>query len=161
MSIIAWDGKTLAVDRNANWNGIRRTIRKSRRIASGEVIAWAGTLVNGQRLADWYEHGADPDKFPDCQKEEDFAHLVVASNDGVKEYGFGGPTPLIHEDVYQAWGSGSQLALGALAMGATAKEAVEVACQFCDSCGMGIDVYELDLGGNEGTMDGQWETRNA
>jgi ATP-dependent protease HslVU (ClpYQ) peptidase subunit len=47
------------------------------------------------------------------------------------------------EDPFMAWGSGRDFALGAMAMGATAREAVAVACRFNVYCGNGIDAFDL------------------
>lgn len=43
-------------------------------------------------------------------------------------------------DQREAWGSGADFALGAMAMGAGARRAVEVACELDVHCGKGIDV---------------------
>lgn len=42
-----------------------------------------------------------------------------------------------------AWGSGRDYAMGAMARGANAKEAAEIAMRFDNGCGMGIDVVSV------------------
>ena len=42
------------------------------------------------------------------------------------------------------WGDGQEVAMGALAMGADAIKAVEITSKYCDSCGCGIDAYNLE-----------------
>jgi hypothetical protein len=42
-----------------------------------------------------------------------------------------------------AYGSGGDLALGAMAAGATAKQAVAIACRFDPNTGQGIDAVQV------------------
>lgn len=142
MSIVAWDGKTLAADRQGTHYGLRRTIPKSKRLPNGDIVAWTGEAAQGLILSDWHVDGADPEKWPKFQETDDWCRLIVITKQGVIEYEQY-PAPMRFEGAYMAWGAGRDFALGALAMGATAKEAVEVACRFNNSCGMGVDVYEL------------------
>jgi len=71
MSVIAWDGKTLAADRQAVINGMKVRTCKLCRLPDGKVCAWVGA-----RAHDW----------PDFQRDEHFCRLIVASLDGVVEY---------------------------------------------------------------------------
>jgi len=58
-------------------------------------------------------------------------------------------------DSYMAWGSGSDFARAAMAMGAKAEQAVRVASRFSIDCGLGVDaltpedVAEPTVGANE------------
>ena len=42
-----------------------------------------------------------------------------------------------------AIGNGAEFALGAMVAGKTSEEAVEIACQLCPDCGMGMDKLVL------------------
>jgi len=145
VSVIAWDGQYLAVDRRCNTGDTTSTVIKSERLEdTGEVMAFVGLIAEGLALMDWYKRGADPDKYPELQNDaENNAVLVVASKDGVREYGFGAPFPVVQIDPYLAWGSGKDVALGALAMGATAEQAVNIASRLVTTCGNGVDVYKV------------------
>lgn len=44
---------------------------------------------------------------------------------------------------FDAWGSGESYALGALSMGATAKEAAQVACKHSTTCGGKIHTFTI------------------
>lgn len=143
MSVVAWDGKTIAADRQAT-NGSRKfTQSKLLRVESGEIIAWTGMTENGLTMARWYKDGADPAKFPfDVQTKEDWSRLIVASASGVVVYERL-PEPQEVEDSFDAWGSGADFAIGALAMGADACQAVAVASRFDAFCGFGVESFTL------------------
>jgi hypothetical protein len=147
MSVIAWDGQTIAADRQATNEGLAFTTTKMRRIKRDghipEVIAWIGDQDAGEMMAQWYEFGANPTDFPVCQKDkDDWARLIVADQYGVKLYERY-PVAIRIEDEFSAWGSGRDFAIAALYLGKTAREAVEVACALSIGCGNGIT--ELNL----------------
>ena len=142
MSVIVWDGKTLAADRQATCSDMAARVTKARRLESGEVLAWTGDQEQGLALARWYEAGADRDKWPAFQKGTDWTRLIVADADGVHFYDKE-PEQQRLEEPFAAWGSGRDFAIGALAMRANAEKAVEVASMFNVHCGCGCDVFEL------------------
>lgn len=143
MSVVAWDGYTLAVDRQGENAGHIFPVSKSRRLANGEIVAWTGGHAQGLLLAQWYEDGADPAKWPAFQSDKDsWTRLIVAKPTGIAVYEQY-PVPMIQEGLQRAYGAGRDFALGALAMGADARRAVEIASELSDSCGMGVDVYEI------------------
>ena len=146
MSVVVWDGKTLAADCQVTAAGTRHRVSKIRKLESGEVLAWTGWQDSGLAMADWYQQGADPKAFPAIQSDENrWSRLVVASPAGVFAYEHL-PFRLDVLDPYCAWGAGMDYALGALAMGADARRAVEVACLFSVDCGFGVEAYDLVSG---------------
>lgn len=143
MTVIAWDGKTLAADKQRSIRGTMSRCTKIRRAASGEVLAIAGDESAGLQMVAWYEGGAEAAAWPKCQDSDDgWARLVVFSRDGLKYYDKA-PVAITVEDPFAAFGSGMDAALGALAMGASASRAVEIASQLIDSCSGGVDAMEL------------------
>src|SRR4051812_31749209 len=105
MSIIAWDGETLAADRQATMAEMRRPVRKIWRLKNGELVGITGNEGGGRELAKWYEDGADPAKYPPMQATPEWVRLTVISTDGVRDYEQR-PVPLITLDKFMAWGSG-------------------------------------------------------
>lgn len=146
MSVVVWDGKTLAVDRQATCGELRMNVRKARYLAcADETVAWTGDHELGIVLANWYENGAKPEDWPPAQRDKDrWCRLIVVSRRGGLKFYEMEPVAQRYRDApYAAFGSGRDFALGALAMGATAEQAAEVACRFCVTCGGGVDVFRV------------------
>jgi len=140
MTTIAWDGRFLAVDKQTTADGTRRVATKARLAAAGvntprKVLAWAGCGPYGRFMCEWYEAGADPEKWPKFQYEgDDHAALIVATARRVEVFSAGVASypdlTIIEENPFYAWGSGYRFALGAMDRGATAVEAVLTASRF-------------------------------
>lgn len=144
MSVIAWDGKSLAADRQCTTADLRALVSKIRRLSDGTVLAWTGKHEMGLALARWYEEGADRAKWPKFQEDkEDWCRLIVATNSGRVIFYEQLPEPQEVLDTFMAWGSGRDFAIGAMGMGADARTAVEIASRFSVGCGYGVDVFEL------------------
>ena len=146
MSTIAWDGKILAADRKMTCGNLQEICSKITRLENGTILAWAGGSAEGLALAEWFSRGADPSIYPAFQADKDrFTSLIVIHPDGVGfEYEQTHvPLPLAGRAVV-AWGSGMGYALGAMAMGANAIEAVEIASQFDPRSGFGVESYSIE-----------------
>lgn len=143
MSVIAWDGKSIAADKQATCAGLRFKTTKLRKLASGTVLGWTGEQDSGEAVAKWYEDGADAAKWPSCQSDkETWSRLIVAGDGGVKVCERQ-PYSVAVEDAFMAWGAGRDFALAAMRCGKTAAEAVAIAIEFETSCGLGVDVESL------------------
>ncbi len=142
MTVIAWDGKRLAADRQATNADMRAKVSKARRLSGGCVVAFTGELEKGLVLTRWYEEGALPERWPAFQKTDDWTRLIIADANGVRVYEKE-LVPQTFDETFMAWGSGRDFAMGAMAMGADAKQAVEVASMFNVYCGGGVEVFDL------------------
>ncbi len=141
MTCIAWDGKTMAADKQATASGQRRTVTKLFRI-DWRIVAVSGDLDKGVEMVEWLRIGSPADKFPHFQRTDDFVSvMVLESIDKCLRYEQT-PIPFVVEDKQWAIGSGRDYAIAAMHLGRTAAEAVAVACLFDVSCGMGIDTME-------------------
>ena len=67
---------------------------------------------------------------------------VVASRSGLRWFD-GGPNGIACRDAFAAFGCGGDIAIGAMAAGASAEEAVEIANIHHVECGLGVDVFKL------------------
>jgi hypothetical protein len=145
MSVVAWDGKTVAADRRACIADAAMTTTKLWLLpATDVVIASTGDQSFGLAMVDWWRKGADPSAWPPFQATDDWARIIIFEP-GQAPYCYERqPVRQVVEDQFMAWGSGREFALGAMAMGATAREAVEVACRFNVYCGNGIDAFDLE-----------------
>ncbi len=148
MSVVAWDGKALAVDRQYSVGDTRYEGIKSKRLSTGTVLAWTGSAASGAALMAWYEAGAKAETFPACQKDKDrWGRLIAVTPlhpDSVEicEYE-SEPVPILHCAPFLAWGVGREVALGVMAMGGSAVIAVEIASKYVSGCGFGVDSYQV------------------
>jgi hypothetical protein len=150
MTVIAWDGKTLACDRQSTIGEKIATRTKLLRLP-GVICATCGDTDSGLELKEWVRNGMDPKAWPSFQSTDSWVILVIATKDGVFEFNQR-PFPIPCEDQFMAWGQGHAYATGAMAAGKDAVEAVRIASRFCTTCGMGVDYVnvkdELERGTN-------------
>lgn len=143
MTVLAWDGRTLAADKRMTVAGLAQRVTKIFRVRNN-LVGISGTGALGLQMIEWFKGGADPNTFPPSQRtEDDWALLVVINAGGIFEYQRS-PFPIQIESDVWASGAGRDYALAAMHCGKTAREAVEIACLFETSCGNGIDTLTLD-----------------
>ena len=144
MTVIAWDGKTLAADKQATNNNLKRTVTKIRRVKECLIFS-SGDFDSCVQLMDWYERGCDPTNWPAFQGVKDEAtNLYFITKHGRVGAYERRSLPFFYEDKFFACGSGRDYAITAMHCGKSAIEAVEIACRFDVSCGMGIDFLTLE-----------------
>ena len=148
MTIIAWDGKTLAADRAATNCGYQRSVTKIFRVPGG-IVGFAGDESRVMAFLEWFKTGMYLGMFPDFQKGDDAVGCLFIRNDGTQLAYTHTPYPAVHTDRFDAIGSGRDYALAAMYLGHDAKRAVEVACALDNGCGNGIDTLTL----HEETME--------
>lgn len=131
MTTVVWDGKTLAADRRM---AEYMTTCKIFPIPGG-YFSGAGSMDQLVEVAAWLQESGDKPRLPD-EPESEF--IVVRGSEA-----FWLTWPWLREvrirEPFAALGSGSEYALGALAMGADAETAVKVAAQFDRHTGGGVD----------------------
>jgi len=135
VTTVAWDGKTLAADRRMA--GYMTTCKIFP--IPGGYVAGAGTMDQLVEVAAWLQEGGDKPRLPDDPESE---FIVVRGSEA-----FWLSWPYLREvrirEPFAALGSGSEYALGALAMGADARTAVAVAAQFDPHTGGGVDAVDI------------------
>lgn len=138
MTVIAWDGHTLAADKQSNFGDSVLTTTKIERI--GELLVGAAGHTGQCRAARaWVRNGRKADEF----KGLDDVHLLVIEPDGRTLLYDESPHPIVLADRCVAIGSAMGEAMVAMACGKCAREAVELAIRFNTSCGNGVDTLEL------------------
>lgn len=141
MTVIAWDGKTLAADKLGNYSGLSRTVTKIHRIGD-LLMGVSGNAWVANEVFTWVERGRKPEAFPACQRDkDDWSMTLIIEARRVLLYERS-PYPTRIADGTCAIGSGRDFALAAMHMGADARRAVEVATHFCPDCGLGVDTLE-------------------
>lgn len=144
MTVIAWDGRTLAADKRGVAAGYGFTVTKLFRTELG-LVGVDGYFDSCLELVEWIRSGANPSEHPDSQKDEKrYSYAVLITPDKkILRYECG-PLPIKVEEKFYACGSGRDYALAAMYMGATAEKAVAVASHFDTECGNGIDTLEFE-----------------
>jgi len=146
MTIIAWDGKTLAADKLSTRQDLKQSVTKIFRLKDGSVVGISGEMSTGLMLVDWldkpiHDENSYPDnKLPDrgCR-----AIMVHITNDKqIYEYSEMSKPILINDEHYTL-GTGQEYAMAAMACGKNAYEACLITCSLSASCGMGIDTLTL------------------
>jgi len=158
MTVVAYCGRTIAIDRQATLCETRSRTKKWRRMKNGTLVLLSGTIVRALAIAHWLETGARASRWPyqeHEEAEENFARvLVLKPGEPLLQYE-NDPHAMAVEDPFYAWGSGGDIAIGALAMGASATQAVEVASQFNVNCGHGVDAFDIKDGSQLPTRGGK------
>lgn len=143
MTVIAWDGKSLAADRLGDAGGFGTVRTKLRKVIGGSNDGhWAACTGQSdfvEAMHVWYAKGAAPENFPSYQSRDDHSIMVVLQYVQVVAY-CQTPYPVAVESPFMAWGSGREFALTAMHLGKTAEDAVLVANELCLFCGGGVDV---------------------
>jgi hypothetical protein len=133
LSVVAYRDGVMAADSRINSGDTHHyTMDKMIRGNSGELIGVVGDVAEIQRFMNWYT-GGEEEQGP----KKNFDALVVLDDGQVVGY-FDDLVPIPLHGSYFAIGSGSDIALGAMSMGATAEEAVVKACEHSSSCGLPI-----------------------
>lgn len=136
MTTLAWDGRYLAGDRQATYGTTPVPVTKVFRVGD-IVVGYAGTASSIICHLEWMQAGC-PNPPPDFA--DDFGCLLVERG---KLYRVGHTLARERIDMpHWAIGSGADYALGAMAMGADARTAVEVASRYDIGTGLGVDVLD-------------------
>jgi len=155
LTIIAWDGKSLAADRLQTMGDTLATARKIWQQEGGGAVAISGDLTHGLLMKRWYcTPGCTEPPWPKPVEGTGHTIMVVADGAGCRYFESGEHHIAIDViDKIAAWGVGREVALGAMEMGATAKQAVEIASKWCAGCGRGVDVVHVSTGAESAAHD--------
>lgn len=121
MTTVAYRNGRIAGDTNVTSDGIfEGTAVKVARNAFGDLAGTAGRMSFAQAFLAWFA-GGEKGSMPECPKNSQ-AFIVRAANQGSIEYIEGGGGVI--QAPYYAIGSGGRIAMGAMAFGAEASQAV-------------------------------------
>lgn len=147
MTVIAFDGRTLAADRSVVNNGLASTATKIHRVGS-LLCGGSGCVSSCNAMLDWVRGGRDPKAFPAGQVDPkgDWSPFLVIEADGQILLYDNNPFPTRYDrrrQRFYAIGSGRDYAMAAMYLGCDAKRAVNVASALEVGCGNGVDVLRL------------------
>lgn len=126
MTTIAYRDGVLATDSQCTDNGLR-CYRKKIWSIGGDIITVAGDLCPAMKFIEWYGGDKEMDKI-----DGDFECLVIKASGRMYTYD-SNLVPLgarLLKGGYVAFGSGRDFAIGAMRMGADAKSAIRIACEY-------------------------------
>jgi len=138
MSVVAYADGVLAADCQGTSQGHKYRSEKLVRLPHA-VVATVGDGSAGRSMVEWFQQGEHPETYPAFQMDREQSCYLIVAKPG--ELYFYGPTPAkMHRDPKGrwAWGSGRDFALGALAHGASAAEAVAITNDMSNECGFGV-----------------------
>ena len=142
MTTIAWDGKTLAADRQVSCPSGNLQVVKIRRTRDGRLIGATGDTVLTRLYLDWLESGDGSARPTFADDKEDYVVALEVLPDGsVLRHDRFGCFPILGSQA--TCGSGGAFARGALAAGMTAAQAVAIACQLDGGSGGPVDALKL------------------
>lgn len=121
---------------------MRVKVTKIQRRDDGTLVAVAGDEGLAMAMIDSVFGGSE---WPSAKDDERATMVIVRPDGSVAQYTHHrrGSVPITQP--WYTWGSGREFAAGAIAMGADARRAVEVACELCHYCGMGVQVERPGL----------------
>lgn len=143
MTVIAWDGKTLAADKRGTVAGMAYTVTKIHRVPGG-LVAFSGGGAHAAELLRWFQGDRNPATYPRREDDEGAGTVLVDQAGQVFMYAAASPFPEQIESPFFARGCGRDYAMAAMHLGCDARRAVEVACVFDVGCGNGIDTLTLE-----------------
>lgn len=143
MSTVAWDGKSLAADKQLT-GSYKQCGWKITMMPDGVVAAGVGDTWRVLALFQWYSNGADPEKWPFDYDDTPGSRqaLILADKKMVVEFEVTCAPVSYPRGQKLAWGHGADFAMGAMAAGCGAKRAVEIASDLDTYTGKGVDVME-------------------
>lgn len=142
MTVIACDGRQIASD-SLMCYGSERAAQPGRKLLRefGRIFAIAGSVI-GKALVHWYMSGAHPDNAPRLGGDAHWQLLVVETDGRMLFFTSAVPYAQPAKAPF-TMGIGAAYAMGAMLAGASAKRAVEIACELEVYCGGEIVVFDM------------------
>jgi len=139
MSVLVWDGETLACDSDMNDGQVKVPFDKTWREGQ-RLCGVVGPIADCVKLRDWVRGGAIPDRYPTIAPD---AYLVIVYPNGelTRFTATGIPIATFHKRI--ALGTGRDFAYGAMFMGASATDAVRAAIKYSASCSGEVKALKL------------------
>lgn len=144
MTTIAYDGKHIAVDRAISQHA-KLPGDKFIRLRDARVLLGCGSINMLQYVASLIERNELFERWPAQQIDnEKNVHAFLVDSKRHTLYGlFEHPVWVRIAPKKQAWGSGAELALGAMYAGADAGKAVRIANKLDRGSGFGVNVFRV------------------
>ena len=135
MTTVAWDGETLAADKQGTVDGTPYPITKIAKVKNDTgtfLVGFCGDIGDGQSFIEYVRRG-----FKNMPAYNDFTGVVITKGGEIQLHGDANVCSFKADQF--AVGSGGKFARGAMAFGATAVEAVLIASDLDTMTGLGVD----------------------
>ncbi len=146
MTCITYDGQgTLAGDNQMTSWGVPVKYKKVQK-ARGHLTGVMGDASVSVDILQWFKDGAIKDDYPKTASgalEDSEGYLIVVNTEGVLMCYSRSPNPLVYGKIPFAFGSGMDLAIGAMAAGKSARDATKIAIANNVGCGLGVSSISL------------------
>lgn len=144
MTVICWDGKKLAADKQMTSGNTLSTVTKIFRI-NGCLVGSAGPTVIGSEMIKWFREGEVASKFPKLANSLHGAMMIVVRPNHQVDWFTRSPVPSTWDlGSRVAIGSGDESAIVAMECGLDAEAAVIMVSKFNNGCGRGVDVLTFE-----------------
>lgn len=146
MTCIAIRNGVVAADSRmvAGWYISSRNLSKISKLRDGSVLVSCGNVAETTMLKDWMrKHWPTKEQPPFSNLDTDSCVIRLGTDGRITEMTKGGIVRVPKAEFY-AHGCGRELAMGAMAMGASATEAVRIAAKFC--AGVGGPIRQIRVG---------------
>ena len=130
MSVVVWDGVTLACDSDMNDGQVKLPFEKIWQKGK-HLYGVVGVISECVKLKTWVRNGCILDWFPQVSPET--ALIIVSLPDGIVTRYTVSTTPISHTGKI-ALGTGRDFAYGAMFMGGSAEDGVRAAIKYSASC---------------------------
>lgn len=142
MTVIVTDGKAMAADSRvtgADGSLLTDAGRKLFHAPDGSAVGASGDAASCELVKEWFDKGADPECFPGSLDED--LDVLILRPDGTVQWMDRKCAP-VTLTAPAATGCGADYALGALAIGADLRWAVEVAIAHNVNCGGKVQLLQ-------------------
>lgn len=127
MSVVVWDGITLACDSDTNDGQVKLPLNKIFRVGMS-LCGVVGLVSDCMKLKQWAEKHCPPAEAPDVSPTSSLLRIDHAGMVSMYSSGW------VQRTGKLAIGSGRDFAYGAMFMGADAEEAVRAAIKYSATC---------------------------
>lgn len=141
MTTVAFDGRNVAADSMSTVGGIMAGYHGKLFAHRGVIATGTGDAALCKRFRDWVQAGMRGEPPPMKMGENEAQCMLFYAPNRYIDFDEAGPIPL--EAPFVAYGSGREIALGALAAGASAARAVEIAASLCPYTGGEITTFAV------------------
>jgi ATP-dependent protease HslVU (ClpYQ) peptidase subunit len=144
VTTIAVRNRIMAADTQGTRSGSRIRIKKIRKLSDGSLFAGAGASGAIVKLQRWVEAGCPEDKPPKLGLADDEeVECIVLRSDGTLVLIDETLAPETLDQDFIAIGTGCEYALGAMACGRSAAQAVKIAARFDTNTSEPVEAMEL------------------